>query len=63
MRRALVGRRSLIAGTGGLGQLGLGAGQTIGQLGHLAGELEDDAVLLLHVALEEGETFFEVVKA
>ncbi len=63
MRRALVGRRSLIAGTGGLGQLRFGAGQTIGQLGHLAGELEDDAVLLLHVALEEGEAFFEVVKA
>lgn len=57
-----VGGRSLVADVGGLGQLGFGAGQTIGQLGHLAGELEDDPVLLLHVALQEGQTFFEVVK-
>ena len=62
MGRTLVGGRSLVASVGRLGQLGFGAGQTIGQLGHLAGELENDAVLLLHVALQEGQTFFEVVK-
>ena len=62
MGRTLVGGRSLVAGVGGLGQLGFGAGQTIGQLGYLAGELENDTVLLLHVALQEGQTFFEVVK-
>ena len=62
MGRTLVGGRSLVAGVGGLGQLGFGAGQTIGQLGYLAGELENDTVLLLHVALQEGQTFFEVMK-
>jgi len=63
MRRALVGGRGLVSGVGGLSQLGFGAGQPIGQLGHLAGKLEDNAVLLLHVALEEGEAFLEVMKA
>lgn len=62
MRRTLVGWRGLIAGVSGLGQLGFGAGQTIGQLGYLAGELEDDAVLLLHMPLQEGQTFLEIVK-
>ena len=62
MGRTLVGGRSLVAGVGGLGQLGFGAGQTIGQLGYLTRKLEDDAVLLLHVALQEGQTFFEVMK-
>jgi hypothetical protein len=62
MGRTFVGGRSLIAGVGGLGQLGFGTGQTIGQLGYLTRKLEDDAVLLLHVALQEGQTFFEVMK-
>ncbi len=62
MGRPFVGRRSLVASVGGLGQLGFGAGQTIGQLGDLAGKLEDDPVLLLHMALQKGQTFFEVVK-
>jgi len=62
VRRTFVGGRGLIAGVSGLGQLGFGAGQTIGQLGYLAGELEDDAVLLLHMPLQEGQTFFEIVK-
>ena len=53
MRRTFVGRRRLVAGVGGLGQLRFGAGQTIGQLGNLPGKLEDDSVLLLHVALQE----------
>ena len=61
VRRTLVGWRGLITGVSGLGQLGFGAGQTIGQLGHLAGKLEDDPVLLLHVALQEGQAFFEVM--
>ncbi len=62
MGRTLVGGRGLVAGVAGLGQLRFGAGQTIGQLGHLAGKLEDDPVLLLHVALQEGQAFFEVVQ-
>ena len=63
MGRTFVGGRGLVAGRGGLGLLGLGAGQTIGQLGDLAGKLEDDAVLLFDVSLEEGQAFFEVVQA
>ncbi len=63
MRRALVGGRGLVSGVGGLGQLGFGAGQPIGQLGNLTRKLEDDPVLLLHMTLKEGQTFFEVVKA
>ena len=62
MRRTLVGRRGLVTGVGGLGQLGLGAGQTIGQFGNLTRKLEDNAVLLLHVTLKEGQTFFEVMQ-
>ena len=62
MGRTFVGGRSLIAGVGGLCQLSFGTGQTIGQLGYLTRKLEDDAVLLLHVALQEGQTFFEVMK-
>ena len=62
MRRTLVGGRSLIAGVSGLGQLSFGAGQTVGQLGNLPGKLEDDPVLLLHVALEESQPFFEVMQ-
>ena len=62
MRRAFVGRRGLVAGVGGLGQLRFGPGQPIRQLGDLAGELEHGPVLLLHMALQEGQTFFEVMK-
>ena len=61
MRRALVGGRGLVSGVGGLSQLRFGAGQAIGQFGNLPGKLEDNPVLLLHVALEESQTFFEVV--
>ena len=63
MRRALVSRRGLVSGVGGLGLLGFGASQPIGQLGNLPGKLEDDPVLVLHVALQESQAFFEVVKA
>jgi hypothetical protein len=62
MGRTFVGGRSLIAGVGGLGQLGLGAGQPIGKLGDLPRKLEDNAVLLLYVTLKEGQTFFEVMQ-
>ena len=58
MRRAFVGGRSLVAGVSGLGQLRFGTGQTVGQLGDLAGKLQHGPVLLLHVALKEGEAFF-----
>ena len=51
----------MVTGVSGLGQLGLGAGQAIGQFGNLPGKLENDPVLLLHVSLEEGQAFFEVV--
>jgi len=47
MRRTFVGGRGLVAGISGLGQLGFGAGQPIGQLGNLPRKLEDDPVLLL----------------
>ena len=62
MGRTFVGGRSLIASISGLGQLSFGAGQTVGQLGNLPGKLEDDPVLLLHVALEESQPFFEVMQ-
>ena len=59
MGRAFVGGRSLVAGLGRLGQLGLGPDEPVGQLRDLAGELEDDAVLLFDVALQESEAFLE----
>ncbi len=62
MWRPFVGGRGLVAGVGGLGQLGFSAGQTVGELRDLTGKLEDDPVLLLHMALQKGQTFFEVVK-
>jgi hypothetical protein len=59
VRRTFVGGRSLVAGVGGLGQLRLGPDEPIRQLRDLAGELEDDAVLLLDVPLQESEAFLE----
>jgi hypothetical protein len=57
--RTFVGGRSLVAGIGGLGQLRLGPDEPVGQLRDLAGELEDDAVLLFDVSLQESEAFLE----
>jgi len=62
MRRPFVGGRSLLACVGGLRQLGLGPRETLDQLGNLTGKLEHGPVLLLDMALQEGETLFEVVK-
>ena len=59
MGRTFVGGRSLVAGVGGLGQLRLGSDEPVRQLRDLAGELEDDAVLLFNVALQESEAFLE----
>ena len=59
MRRSFVGGRGLVAGVGGLGQLRFGPDKPVGQLRDLAGELENDAVLLLDVALQESEAFLE----
>jgi hypothetical protein len=59
VRRTFVGGRSLVTGVGGLGQLRLGPDEPIGQLRDLAGELEDDAVLLFDMALQESEAFLE----
>ena len=59
MGRTFVGGRSLVAGGSGLGQLRLGPDEPVGQLRDLAGELEDDAVLLFDVALQESEAFLE----
>ena len=59
MRRTFVGGRSLIPRVGGLGQLRLGPDESVGQLRDLARELEDDAVLLFHVPLQESEAFLE----
>lgn len=63
MGRAFVGGRTLVAGVGGLGHLGLRAGEPVGELRDLTGQLQDDAVLLLDVALQEGEAFLEVALA
>lgn len=63
MRRAFVGGRGLVAGVGGLGHLRLGTGQAVGELRDLPGKLQDDPVLLLHMALQEGQAFFEVAQA
>lgn len=62
MRRPLVGRRAGVGHIARPDHLRLRACQAIGQFGDLARELENHAVLLLHVALEEGEAFFEIVK-
>ncbi len=59
MRRTFVGGRSLVTGVGGLGQLRLGSDEPVRQLRDLAGELEDDAILLFDVALQESEAFLE----
>ncbi len=59
MRRTFVGGRSLVTGVGGLGQLRLGPDESVGQLRDLARELEDDAVLLFDMALQESEAFLE----
>ena len=59
MGRTFVGGRSLVAGVRGLGQLRLGSDEPVRQLRDLAGELEDDAVLLFDVALQESEAFLE----
>ena len=59
MRRTFVGGWSLVARIAGLGQLRLGPDEPIGQLRDLAGELEDDAVLLLDMPLQESEAFLE----
>jgi len=59
MGRAFVGGRGLVAGVGGLGQLRLGPDEPVRELRDLAGELEDDAVLLFDVALQESEAFLE----
>ena len=59
MGRTFVGGRGLVTGVGGLGQLRLGPDEPVGQLRDLAGELEDDAVLLFDVALQESEAFLE----
>ena len=59
MRRTFVGGWSLVARIAGLGQLRLRPDQPVGQLRDLAGELEDDAVLLFDVPLQESEAFLE----
>jgi hypothetical protein len=57
--RPFVGGRGLVAGVGGLGQLRLGPDEPVRQLRDLAGQLEDDAVLLFDVPLQESEAFLE----
>lgn len=59
MGRTFVGGRSLVAGVAGLGQLRFGPDEPVGQLRDLAGELEDDAVLLFDMTLQESEAFLE----
>jgi hypothetical protein len=59
VRRTFVGRGPLVAGVGGLGHLGLRAGEPLGELRDLAGKLQDDAVLLFDVTLQESEAFLE----
>lgn len=63
MRRTLVGGRTLSGVVRRLAQPDLGAGKALGQLRQLAGQLEDDAVLLLDMPLQEGKTLLEVAKA
>ena len=59
MGRTLVGGRSLIPRVAGLGQLRLRPDESVGQLRDLAGKLQDDAVLLLDMSLQESEAFLE----
>jgi hypothetical protein len=57
MGRTFVGGRTGLGRIGGLGGLGLEAGQPVDQLGDLARELEQDAVLLFDMPLEDGDAF------
>ena len=59
MGRTFVGGRSLIARITGLGQLRLRSHQPVGKLRDLAGEFQDDAILLLDMSLQESEAFLE----
>ncbi len=59
MRRTFVGGRGLVAGVSRLGQLRLRPDEPVGELRDLAGKFQDDAVLLLDVALQESEAFLE----
>jgi len=59
VRRTFVGGRSLIARITGLGQLRLRPDQPVGKLRDLAGEFQDDAILLLDMSLQESEAFLE----
>ena len=59
MGRTLVGGRSLIARIAGLGQLSLRPDQPVGELRDLAGKLQDDAILLLDMSLQESEAFLD----
>ena len=59
MGRTLVGGRSLIARVTGLGQLRLRPDEPVGELRDLTGQLQDDAVLLLDMTLQESEAFLE----
>lgn len=60
MRGAFVGGRTGLGAIGGLGRLGLQPGEPVDELGDLAGELEHDAVLLLDMALEEGDALLHL---
>ena len=60
MRGTFVGGRTGLGAIGGLGGLGLQPGEPVDELGDLAGELEHDAVLLLDMALEEGDALLHL---
>ena len=59
----LIGRRAGLGTLAGLGRLGLEPGQPVDELGDLARELQQDAVLLFDMPLQEGDAFLEVAKA
>lgn len=63
MGRTFVGGRAGLGGLGGLRGLGLQPGEPIDQLGDLAGQLQQDAVLLFDMSLEEGDALLHFAAA
>ena len=63
MGRTFVGGRAGLGRIGGLRGLGFEPGEAVDQLGDLARELEQDAVLLFDMPLEEGEAFLQIAAA
>ena len=63
MGRTFIGERAGLGRIGGLRGLGLQPGESVDQLGDLARELQQDAVLLFDMPLEEGDALLHFAAA